>query len=139
LVNFALELPTTVKELLSLNKYIKKYKFLIVMGILCVILSNFFAIYVPVFVRQGLDDAYFNSQLFGYSQSNILYKIIMFNALGFGIAIVLASVLKGVFMFFMRQTLVVASREIEYDQKNELFLKYEKLVKTSTVKIIRVI
>ena len=94
---------------------------------LCVILSNFFAIYVPVFVRQGLDDAYFNSQLFGYSQSNILYKIIMFNALGFGIAIVLASVLKGVFMFFMRQTLVVASREIEYDQKNELFLKYEKL------------
>lgn len=97
------------------------------MGILCVILSNFFAIYVPVFVRQGLDDAYFNSQLFGYSQSNILYKIIMFNALGFGIAIVLASVLKGVFMFFMRQTLVVASREIEYDQKNELFLKYEKL------------
>jgi ATP-binding cassette subfamily B protein len=116
-----------VKELLSLNKYIKKYKLLILMGILCVILSNFFAIYVPVFVRQGLDDAYFNSQLFGYSQSNILYKIIMFNALGFGIAIVLASVLKGVFMFFMRQTLVVASREIEYDQKNELFLKYEKL------------
>lgn len=97
------------------------------MGIFCVILSNFFAIYVPVFVRQGLDDAYFNSQLFGYSQSNILYKIIMFNALGFGIAIVMASVLKGVFMFFMRQTLVVASREIEYDQKNELFLKYEKL------------
>jgi ATP-binding cassette subfamily B multidrug efflux pump len=97
------------------------------MGILCVILSNFFAIYVPVFVRQGLDDVYFNSQLFGYSQSNILFKIIMFNALGFGIAIVLASVLKGVFMFFMRQTLVVASREIEYDQKNELFLKYEKL------------
>jgi ATP-binding cassette, subfamily B, multidrug efflux pump len=127
LVNFAPELPTAVKELLSLNKYIKKYKFLILMGILCVILSNFFAIYVPVFVRQGLDDAYFNSQLFGYSQSNILYKIIMFNALGFGIAIVLASALKGVFMFFMRQTLVVASREIEYDQKNELFLKYEKL------------
>jgi len=127
LVNFATELPTAVKELLSLNKYIKKYKFLILMGILCVILSNFFAIYVPVFVRQGLDDAYFNSQLFGYSQSNILYKIIMFNALGFGFAIVLASVLKGVFMFFMRQTLVVASREIEYDQKNELFMKYEKL------------
>jgi len=127
LVNFATELHTAVKELLSLNKYIKKYKFLILMGILCVILSNFFAIYVPVFVRQGLDDAYFNSQLFGYSQSNILYKIIMFNALGFGFAIVLASVFKGVFMFFMRQTLVVASREIEYDQKNELFLKYEKL------------
>lgn len=97
------------------------------MGILCVILSNFFAIYVPVFVRQGLDDAYFNSQLFGYAQSSILYKLIVYNALGFGFAIVLASVLKGVFMFFMRQTLVVASREIEYDQKNELFLKYEKL------------
>lgn len=116
-----------VKELLSLNKYLKKYKFLILSGIACVILSNFFAIYVPVFVRQGLDDAYFNSQLFGYSKSEILFQTILFNALGFGIAIILASLLKGVFMFFMRQTLVVASREIEYDQKNELYQKYQRL------------
>lgn len=96
-------------------------------GIVCVVLSNFFAIYVPVFVRQGLDDAYFTSQLFGFNESNILFKIILFNAIGFGSAIVIASVLKGVFMFFMRQTLVVASRRIEYDQKNELFLKYQRL------------
>lgn len=116
-----------MKELLSLNKYLKKYKFLILSGIACVILSNFFAIYVPVFVRQGLDDAYFNSQLFGYSKSEILFQTILFNALGFGIAIILASLLKGVFMFFMRQTLVVASREIEYDQKNELYQKYQRL------------
>jgi len=96
-------------------------------GIVCVVLSNFFAIYVPVFVRQGLDDAYFTSQLFGFHKSNLLFKIILFNAIGFGAAIVIASILKGVFMFFMRQTLVVASRKIEYDQKNELFLKYERL------------
>ncbi len=96
-------------------------------GIVCVVLSNFFAIYVPVFVRQGLDDAYFTSQLFGFNESNLLFKIILFNAIGFGSAIVIASVLKGVFMFFMRQTLVVASRRIEYDQKNELFLKYQRL------------
>lgn len=96
-------------------------------GILCVILSNFFAIYVPVFVRQGLDDAYFTAQLFGFNQSRLLYKIIVFNALAFGGAILIASMLKGVFMFIMRQTLVVASRRIEFDQKNELFQKYERL------------
>ena len=96
-------------------------------GILCVILSNFFAIYVPVFVRQGLDDAYFTAQLFGFNKSNLLYKIIVFNALAFGGAILIASILKGVFMFIMRQTLVVASRRIEFDQKNELFQKYERL------------
>ena len=116
-----------VKELLSLNKYLFKYKYLVLSGIACVVFSNFFAIYVPVFVRQGLDDAFFTSQLFGFNSSNILFKVILFNALGFGLAIFLASLLKGFFMFIMRQTLIVASRRIEYDQKNELFQKYERL------------
>ena len=116
-----------MKELLSLNKYLFKYKYLVLSGIACVIFSNFFAIYVPVFVRQGLDDAYFTSQLFGNNQSNLLFNVILFNALGFGVAIFMASLLKGVFMFIMRQTLIVASRRIEYDQKNELFQKYERL------------
>ncbi len=96
-------------------------------GIFCVILSNFFAIYVPVFVRQGLDDAFFTAQLFGFDNSKILSGVVMKNAIGFGVAILMASLLKGVFMFLMRQTLVVASRKIEFDQKNELFQKYERL------------
>ncbi len=116
-----------MKELLSLNQYLVKYKFLMISGIFCVILSNFFAIYVPVFVRQGLDDAYLSAQLFGFNKSSILSGIVIKNAIGFGFAILIASVLKGVFMFFMRQTLVVASRKIEFDQKNELFQKYERL------------
>jgi len=117
----------TVKELLSLNKYLIKYKHLVLSGVACVVFSNFFAIYVPVFVRQGLDDAYFTTQIFGNNRSNLLFNVILFNAIGFGVAIFIASLLKGFFMFIMRQTLIVASRRIEYDQKNELFQKYERL------------
>ena len=127
MVNFAAELLTTVKELLSLNKDLIRYKYLVLSGVACVVLSNFFAIYVPVFVRQGLDDAYFTTQIFGNNRSNLLFNVILFNAIGFGVAIFIASLLKGFFMFIMRQTLIVASRRIEYDQKNELFQKYERL------------
>jgi len=47
--------------------------------------------------------------------------------LWFGVAILIASVIKGVFMFLMRQLLIVTSRNIEFDQKNEIFRKYERL------------
>lgn len=119
-----------MKELLTLNKYFRKYWFKISAGVTCVILSNYFAIFVPVFVRQGFDDAYFNVVLFGSSQSWNLVKIILVNSIAFGMAILLASLIKGVFMYLMRQTLVITSREIEFDQKNELFQKYSNLDET---------
>ena len=114
----------------SLNVYLLKYRWYFLFGILCVILSNIFSIYIPVFVRQGIDDALFISRISSIPNSNILYSGALLNAMGFGLAILIAAILKGVFMYFMRQLIVVNSRRIEFDQKNQLFRKYLSLDET---------
>lgn len=91
------------------------------------ITSNLFAIYVPVFVRLGIDNAMAISMLLPVSSSTVLYGMFWKQVLWFGVAILIASVIKGVFMFLMRQLLIVTSRNIEFDQKNEIFRKYERL------------
>ncbi len=114
----------------SLNPYLLKYKWSILIGITCVILSNIFAIYIPVYVRQAIDDVVAITQILPNSQGNILYKNILFNALGFGAMVFIAAIFKGIFLYLMRQTLIVASRNIEFDQKNELYSKYQELDET---------
>ncbi len=121
---------SSLSPLKSLNIYLLKYRWYFLFGILCVILSNVFSIYIPVFVRQGIDDALFISRISSISNSNILYSGALMNAMGFGLAILIAAILKGVFMYFMRQLIVVNSRRIEFDQKNQLFRKYLKLDET---------
>lgn len=116
-----------MSELASLNKYLIRYKWLILLGIVCVVLSNLFAIYIPVFVRLGIDDALWISQNISLVENNLLYEAALQTVLGFGLSILAAALLKGFFLFLMRQTLIVTSRNIEYDQKNEIFQKYERL------------
>jgi ATP-binding cassette subfamily B protein len=119
-----------LKSLSALNKYILKYWVSISIGIACVILNNYFAIFVPVFVRQGIDDALMKIQLIHSSSSSIIFSNLIWNAIGFGVAISIASVLKGIFLYYTRQTLIVTSRKIEFDQKNELYQKYQRLGET---------
>lgn len=121
---------SSLSPLKSLNVYLLKYRWYFLFGILCVILSNIFSIYIPVFVRQGIDDAMFVSRISSIPNSNILYSGALMNAMGFGLAILIAAILKGVFMYFMRQLIVVNSRRIEFDQKNQLFRKYLSLDET---------
>ena len=99
-----------VSELASLNKYLFRYKWLILLGIACVVLSNLFAIYIPVFVRLGIDDALWISQNISLIENDLLYGAALKTVLGFGVAIFVASLLKGIFLFLMRQTLIVTSR-----------------------------
>jgi ATP-binding cassette subfamily B protein len=54
-------------------------------------------------------------------------KIFGFSILFFGIIVVVLAILRGIFLFFMRQTIIVMSRLIEYDQKNEIFAHYQQL------------
>lgn len=116
-----------MRSLSALNKYFKRYYLWFVGGIFCVVLSNVFAIYIPVFVRMGIDDAVVLSESVPAVGSATLIKWITWNAIGFGFAILLAAILKGLFLFLMRQLLIVTSRKIEYDQKNEIFQKYLNL------------
>jgi len=98
-----------------------------VLGILCVIISNIVGVFVPALVRDGLDEALFQSRISNSHDSFWLSHPAVLAALGFGILILLASALKGAFMYLMRQFIIVVSRHVEYDLKNDIYDHYQKL------------
>jgi ATP-binding cassette, subfamily B, multidrug efflux pump len=114
-----------------LNKYFLKYKWHLSLWILFVIISNFFSVLSPQVIRYSFDLVKENIgyyQLFnGFSLQIEFYKVFSGVLLYFGITVLMLAVLKGVFMYFMRQTIIVMSRLIEFDMKNEMYAHYQKL------------
>lgn len=119
-------------SLRKLNRYFKKYKGTIILGSLFLTASNFFLVWIPVYLRRTVDqvaeieldrsaDSFGNifELLFSSDASWLLAK----NAL----LLVGAVLLSGVLLFATRQTLIVASRKIEYDLRNDIFDKLLKL------------
>ena len=109
----------------TLNHYFWRYKYLFIPGLLCTMMSAGFQIAVPMVVRQAIDSIPRFVELYtvfehGTLQST-LYVYFFSGMLIFALAIVALTVISGVFKFLMRQTVVVASRHIEYDLRNELY------------------
>lgn len=98
---------------------------------LFVILSNVFAVLSPKIVRETLDQVYQNIgkyHLLGASKEAVALRgHVMHLVMIAGIYLLAYALLRGIFMFFMRQTIIVMSRHIEYDQKNEIYNHYQKL------------
>lgn len=121
----------TVKPLSSLNKYFYKYKWWFLGGVFFVAISNVFGIIPAKLIRYALDAAgvqvswYRITSVFGQGQA--VESAITFNLLVFALLVLGMALLKGFFMFLMRQTIIVASRHIEYDMKNEIYEHYQKL------------
>jgi ATP-binding cassette, subfamily B, multidrug efflux pump len=120
-----------LKALAHLNKYLVKYKWYLILGTVFTIVSNLFGIIPAQLVRYALDlvgdtlDVYF---LFnGSSLQADLYDIFAFSILLFGTLIMIMALLKGIFLFLVRQTLIVMSRHIEFDLKNEIYAHYQTL------------
>ncbi len=120
-----------MKELKYLNKHIFKYKGLLISGFLFVTISNIFSIYPARIISHSLDlivDTIENHRIFNGFDIQVEYaKMLGITLLTFSAVIFALAILKGLFMFFMRQTLIVMSRYIEYDLKNEIFKHYQKL------------
>lgn len=114
-------------SLRHLNKYFFKYKWRLLAGIAFVIIFNLFGVYPAQVVRHSVDEVMQSIQVYRNGGqipgSYDLFKLFG----GFFLLIFVLSVLKGIFMFFMRQTIIVVSRYIEYDLKNELYEKYQQL------------
>ena len=134
-----------MKELSSINKYFWKYKWRFFLGICFVILSNYFRILVPKLtgfvvntvinslnkfdikthptnIKSNNTDSlidYFSTVL---NQQPFNKKILISGAI-----LILLAVISGFFMFLMRQSIIVMSRHIEYDQKNDIYNHYQKL------------
>ena len=113
-----------MESLLHLNKYFLKYKWHLSLGIIFIILSNYFGVYMPEIIDQAADELLKHVK----NKSDQKNNIILWDL---GIRLVLTymlfSILKGVFLFFTRQTIIVMSRNIEFDLKNEIFSKYQQL------------
>lgn len=120
-----------MKELLYLNKYLFKYKWLLILGTIFVIISNIFQIVPAQLVRHSIDLVIDNIRVYrtfsGLDLQNNFFKIFAFGILIYAGLILLMALLRGVFLYFMRQTLIVMSRHIEYDLKNEIFQHYQSL------------
>lgn len=120
-----------LSSLKALNKYFVKYKWRFILGILFVTVSNIFAILPPSIVRKVLDSVYNGIGNYTATTDPTIKKVleseIMHLVMLNGLLLILFAILKGVFMFFMRQTIIVMSRHIEYDMKNEIYAHYQKL------------
>lgn len=120
-----------MKPLLSVNRYFARYKWYLIGGILFTAISNVFAILPAQIVRYSFElvqktiDLYF---LFGgLPMQQKVVGVFAASILVYGILIVAMALLRGVFLFLMRQTLIVMSRHIEYDQKNDIYAHYQTL------------
>ena len=121
-----------MKSLKHLNKYLLKYKYRLLLGFLFIAASNLFGLFPPRLIREAFDLA--DAQLRGttiqgesflttYFEDASFTKIV----LSFGLLVLILALIKGLFTFFMRQTIIIVSRLIEYDLKNEIFNHYQLL------------
>ncbi|HEY9170239.1 MAG TPA: ABC transporter ATP-binding protein [Lutibacter sp.] len=111
-----------MKALQYLNKYFLKYKYRLLLGIIITIASKILALQVPQIIRESINVAedYRNGIVTDLAvvKSELLYNILL---------IVAAALLSGFFTFLMRQTIIVMSRLIEFDLKNEIYRQYQLL------------
>src|SRR5688500_6370834 len=138
-----------MRHLKSLNKYFWKYRWLFLLGIIFIVLSNYFRILSPQitkYVLNTVEQSLTRPALplpgpleYGGDNYDPLVQEFMIEpfenlALSFkrkiiicGVILLALALVSGFFMFLMRQTIIVMSRHIEYNQKNEVFNHYQKL------------
>lgn len=109
-----------MKSLKYLNKYFFKYKWYLLLGIVFVAVSNFFSVDSIKYVRRAMDSA--EEMIKKGNSADAYMELIYYGALIIGLAVV-----SGFFLFLMRQTIIVMSRLIEYDLKNEIYSHYQQL------------
>lgn len=146
-----------MRNLSHLNKYFWKYRGRLFMGFLFILLANIFNVYAPKLIGDGIDFLAeslkakkiidggqsttlsapesirdFN-YLIGSDQNTItltgdnFYDEIIYIAFVLSIGYIIFYIIKGIFLFFQRQTIIVMSRYIEYELKNEIYDQYQRL------------
>jgi ATP-binding cassette subfamily B protein len=109
-----------MKSLSYLNKYLYKYRWRFLLGILFIVIGNYFGSLIPVIIGESMDI------LKGEKPVNP-GQTLFWTAITLAGMVILFNIIKGFFLFLTRQTLIVMSRYIEFDLKNEIFEKYQQL------------
>jgi len=120
-----------MKHLRYLNKYFYKYKWWIVPGIFFVIISNIFGVIPAQVIGHAFNLITENIQIYGlfdgFNKQALIYDIFSTSLLYFGGLVLFLYLIRGLFLFFMRQTIILMSRHIEFDMKNEIYAHYQEL------------
>lgn len=114
-----LQAYSRMKPLQAVNAYLIRYKWHLLAGAVFVILSSVFSIYQGVVVRNATNEI---ARLISTHASVNTQTFIVFGLTLLGLALT-----SGLFLFFQRQTLIVMSRHIEFDQKNDLYAHFQNL------------
>lgn len=109
-----------MKSLSYLNKYFIKYKWRFLLGIIFIVISNYFGVRMPLYVKDTIDNLMTEKPVQGFDDALIL-------SLKIGGIYMLLSLASGFFLFLTRQTIIIMSRLIEFDLKNEIYNQYQKL------------
>ncbi len=110
-----------MKSLSYLNKYFFKYRWRLILGILFIVINNYFGAWIPVLIGYSTD------YIVDEASKGIDIDTIFWHTISLAGLIILFNIIKGFFLFLTRQTIIVMSRFIEFDLKNELFKKYLRL------------
>lgn len=120
-----------MKHLSRLNKYFLKYKWWIIPGSIFVVISNIFGVVPAQVIGYAFDLITENIQIYnlfdGFDRQELVYTIFSNSLLYFGFLVIALYILRGLFLFFMRQTIILMSRHIEFDMKNDIYQHYQKL------------
>ncbi|POY40898.1 ABC transporter [Flavobacterium alvei] len=111
-----------MKELQYLNKYFVKYKYSFLLGIIITIVAQIFSLFTPKLISKSF------TIIESFAKDKTVTKAIIQHELVTNILLIIATtIIAGFLTFLMRQTLIVMSRHIEFDLKNEVFKQYENL------------
>jgi len=120
-----------MKALFALNPYLLRYKGHLILGIIFIAASNIFAVYPAQIVRNAINMVgeilrFFNLYR-GYSLESTLNTYLFKTLMLFGGLVILAAIIRGIFLFLTRQTIIVMSRRIEYDLRNDIYDHFQGL------------
>ncbi len=109
----------------KLNPYFLKYKWLLIAGSFFVVVSVVFKLFPALFIRNSFDAIALVIEQHKNGSTDM--SVVRGELVRYGLYIIASALLQGIFMYFMRQTIVVMSRHIEFDLKNVVFAQYQRL------------
>lgn len=111
-----------MKELRYINKFFRKYKWKLLIGLVITIIARIFSLFLPPYINKSIAvvEAHFNNP--GGDEAALKSDLLLYIGIIIG-----TTLLSAFFTFLMRQTIINVSRQIEFDLKNEVFQQYQRL------------
>ncbi len=120
-----------MKYLFRLNHFLYRYRWRLMFGILFTGIANYLRVLQPGMVREAIDlvfrDLSFYKMASGFELQSIILREVGRSLMFFSVIIISLAIMMGVFMYFMRQTIIVMSRLIEYDMRKQIYAHLQLL------------